>query len=61
MNLEMKNYLFILPLAVFFVGCSNNSATVTSDYNDTVTVKAVANIMAKNSSGVSGTLTFYHS
>ena len=57
----MKNYLFILPLAVFFVISSNNSATVISDYNDTVTVKAVANIMAKKSSGVSGTLTFYHS
>jgi len=61
MDLEMKNYLFILPLAVFFVISSNNSATVISDYNDTVTVKAVANIMAKKSSGVSGTLTFYHS
>ena len=46
----MKNYLFILPLAAFFVGCSNNS--------DTVTLKAVANIMAKNSSTVTGAVTF---
>jgi len=61
MNLEMKNYLFILPLAEFFLGSLNNSATVTSDYSDTATLKAVANVMAKNSSGVSGTLTFYHS
>lgn len=50
LKLKMKNYLFILPLAVFFVGCSNNS--------DTVTLKAVANIMAKNTSGASGTVTF---
>ena len=57
----MKNYLFILPLAEFFLGSLNNSATVTSDYSDTATLKAVANVMAKNSSGVSGTLTFYHS
>jgi len=46
----MKNYLFILPLAAFFVGCSNNS--------DTVTLKAVADIVAKNSRSVSGTVTF---
>jgi len=56
MNLKMKNYLFILTLAAFFVGCSNNSDTVTSD--DSATLKAVANIVAKNSRGVSGTLTF---
>jgi len=49
MNYKMKNYLFILPLAAFIVGCSNNK---------TVTLKAAAGIMSKNSSDASGTVTF---
>ena len=43
----MKNCLFILLIAAFFVGCSN-----------TVTKKAEANIIAKNSSGLTGDVTF---
>jgi Cu-Zn family superoxide dismutase len=54
----MKNYLFILSVATFFVGCSNKSDTVTLNDDDTVTLKAVSNVVAKNNSGVTGTVTF---
>ncbi len=43
----MKNYLFILLIVAFFIGCS-----------DTNTKKAVVNIMAKSNSNVTGTVTF---
>ena len=58
MNLKMKNYLFILLLAAFFVGCSEATDKATYRDSDTVTLKAVATIMAKNNSGVNGTVTF---
>ncbi|MGV8944919.1 MAG: superoxide dismutase family protein [Lutibacter sp.] len=43
----MKNYLFILLIVAFFIGCS-----------DINTKKAVVNIMAKSNSNVTGTVTF---
>lgn len=58
----MKNYMFIALIAAFLVGCSTND-TITSQDNtvtadDTVTLNAIAKIIAKNSSNVSGTVTF---
>jgi len=50
MNLKIKNYLFYLLSAAFFVGCS--------DGDKTVSLNAVADIIAKNNSGVSGTVAF---
>lgn len=47
----MKNYIFILLIAPFFVGCTNSN-------NSTTDLKAVANISAKNGSEIAGTITF---
>ena len=44
----MKNYLLILLIAPFFIGCSDDDDTLTA----TVTIEA------KNDSGISGTVTF---
>jgi len=46
----MKNYLLILLIAPFFIGCSNN--------NTTTSLTASTTIASKNSSGISGTVIF---
>jgi len=59
----MKNYLFILAIAAFIIGCSSNE-TVASDDSETLTsgdpvpLKAIATIMAKSNSNVKGSVTF---
>jgi Cu-Zn family superoxide dismutase len=54
----MKNYLFMLPLALLFSGCSNNIDPKIFEDNNSDTLTAVANIMAKTKSNVNGTITF---
>jgi len=58
----MKNYIFFGLLATFLVGCLNNGMiTAQNDtvvIDNTVHLKAVAKITAKNSSDVSGIVTF---
>ncbi|MBL0310621.1 MAG: superoxide dismutase family protein [Bacteroidetes bacterium] len=62
----MKNYIFLLLIATFFVGCNSGTTTdstsnereIAPSKEDKGTLKAVANIMAKSNSNVAGTVTF---
>ncbi len=58
----MQNQLFILLIATFFAGCSNDDTATSNDNTaasgDTVILKATASIMAKSNSKVTGTVTF---
>jgi Cu-Zn family superoxide dismutase len=58
----MKNFVFLALTSTFIVGCSNNGS-ITSGKNtvvseDTIVLKAIAKIIAKNNSNVGGTVTF---